>query len=182
MDQLTTADDDTKPTNVDDTKPTDANIQPEIVIGVAIKTDIQTDANIEIVPDTPDTDKTLMEKDTTKDIKKTFVTKNYILKRKHQTACKFKCRVCKAELSTVSKYNQHYLDNHPPTPCPYCDKLFSSLMTMAKHRYKHSEIMFECDTCGIGFSFKSDYESHQHTHNIYQGYVCFKPKCGQRFK
>ena len=29
-------------------------------------------------------------------------------------------RVCTTELESVRGYNQHYLDNHPPTPCPHC--------------------------------------------------------------
>ena len=86
------------------------------------------------------------------------------------------------ELETVKDYNQHYLDNHPPTPCPYCPRLFSSPRTMAKHKYSHDEIMFECETCGQGFMFKSQYESHCHVHLKIQGFVCFKANCGQRFK
>ena len=86
------------------------------------------------------------------------------------------------DLDTVKDYNQHYLDNHPPTPCPYCPCLFSSPRTMAKHKYSHDEIMFECETCGQGFTFKSQYESHRRVHLKIQGFVCFKAKCGQRFK
>ena len=26
---------------------------------------------------------------------------------------------------------------------------------MAKHKYSHDEIMYECETCGWGFTFKS---------------------------
>ena len=90
--------------------------------------------------------------------------------------------MCDAELDNVRDYNQHYLDNHPPTPCPYCPQLFSSPRTMAKHKYSHDEIMYECETCGWGFTFKSQYNSHHRVHLKIQGYVCFKVNCGQRFK
>ena len=117
--------------------------------------------------------------------KKTFVTKEYRLKRRAKTKRKFKCGVCAAELETVSDYsdyNQHYLDNHPPTPCPHCPHLFSSPCTMAKHKYSHVESMFECETCRQGFTFKSQYDSHCRVHFKMQGFVCFKANCGQRFK
>ena len=55
--------------------------------------------------------------------KKTFVTRQFGLKRRN----KFKCGVCAKELDTVRDYNQHYLDNHLPTPCLYCPRLFTSL-------------------------------------------------------
>ena len=79
-------------------------------------------------------------------------------------------------------YNQHYLDNHPPTPCPYCPRLFTSPRTIPKHRYSHAEVMFKCETCGQGFTFRSQYLSHRKVHLTIQGFVCFKAKCGQRFK
>ena len=67
-------------------------------------------------------------------------------------------------------------------PCPYCPRLFSSQRTMAKHKYSHAETMYECETCSQGFSFYSQYNSHRKVHLSIQGYVCFKAKCGQRFK
>ena len=114
--------------------------------------------------------------------KKTFVTRQFGLKRRNRPRRKFKCEKCAQELNTVHDYNQHYLDNHPPTPCPYCPHLFTSLRTMAKHKYSHAEVMYECETCGQGFTFRSQYISHRKVHLTIQGYVCFKAKCGQRFK
>ena len=114
--------------------------------------------------------------------KKTFVTKEYGLKRRTKTKRKFKCGVCAAELESVHDYNQHYLDNHPLTPCPHYPRLFSSPRTMAKHKYSHVEIMYECETCGQGFTFKSQYNSHHKVHLKIQGFVCFKANCGQWFK
>ena len=114
--------------------------------------------------------------------KKTFVTRQFGLKRRNRPKRKFKCEKCAQELETVRDYNQHYLDNHPPTPCPYCPRQFTSPRTMAKHRYSHAETMYECETCGQGFTFRSQYLSHRKVHLTIQGFVCFKAKCGQRFK
>ena len=42
--------------------------------------------------------------------------------------------------------------------------------------------MYECANCGHGFTFKSQLESHRKVHLKMAGFVCFKPKCGKRFK
>ena len=78
--------------------------------------------------------------------------------------------------------NQHCLDNHPPLPCPDCARIFISPRTLAKHRYTHAEYMYECADCGHGFTFNSQLESHRKVHLKMAGFVCFKPKCGKRFK
>ena len=116
------------------------------------------------------------------DKKKTFVTRQFGLRRRNRPKRKFKCERCAQELETVHEYNQHYLDNHPPTPCPYCPRQFISPRMMAKHRYSHAETMYECETCGQGFTFRSQYLSHCKVHLTIQGFVCFKAKCGQCFK
>ena len=156
--------------------------KPGTVLGLAIKTDLVNNPTptTDEPDDTKETGEIQMGNQGTK--KKTFVTKEYGLKKRAKSKCKVKCGVCAMELDTVKDYNQHYLDNHSPTPCPYCPRLFSSPRTMAKHKYCHNEIMFECETCGQGFTFKSQYESHRRVHLKIQGFVCFKVKCGQQFK
>ena len=170
------------PMEVDPPNPSGAGLRPGTLLGVAIKTD-QGDnppTTEDQLDDADDNDDTLTDDKNGK--KKTFVTKEYGLKRRAKTKRKFKCGVCAAELESVWDYNQHYLDNHPLTPCPHCPRLFSSPRTMAKHKYSHDEIMYECKTCGQGFTFKSQYDSHHKVHLKIQGYVCFKANCGQQFK
>ena len=150
--------------------------KPGTVLGTAIKLD----DNNNPTPTADETKKPVEENMGVK--KKTFITKEYGLKKLNKIKRKFKCGVCAMELETVRDYNQHYLDNHLPTPCPYCPRLFSSPCTMAKHKYSHDEIMFKCETCGQGFTFKSQYESHRRVHLKIQGFVCFKVNCGQCFK
>ena len=109
------------PTEANPPNPPGAGPKPGTLLGVAIKTDqgnnpIATEDQLDGVDD--DNDDTQMDDKNGK--KKTFVTKEYGLKRRAKTKRKFKCGVCAAELESVRHYNQHYLDNHPPTPCPYC--------------------------------------------------------------
>ena len=135
--------------------------------------------NGDTIPKNNDNNNDVNKNTNSNEKKKTFVTRHFGLKRRNKQKQKFKCGVSAKELDTVREYNQHYLDNHPPTPCPYCPCLFSSPRTMAKHRYSHAETMFKCETCGMGFSFHSQYVSHHRVHLTIQGFVCFKPKCGQ---
>ena len=122
------------------TNPARTAPKPGTLLGVAIKTD-HTD-KLTTSEDWPDEaneegDNQMDDKDAKK---KTFVTKEYGLKTRAKTKRKFKCGVCATELETVCDYNQHYLDNHPLTPCPHCPHLFSLLRTMAKHKYSHVEL------------------------------------------
>ena len=168
------------------------------VLGVAVKSDTGRDPSgtQDQEPKQTNTDDqnkesqlkpTVAEDDQNKSVKNNKKKENIChptvrTEKKEQTLRKFKCEKCAQELETVHDYNQHYLDNHPPTPCPYCPQLFTSARTMAKHRYRYAETMYECDTCGQGFTFPSQYLSHRKVHLMIQGFVCFKAKCGQCFK
>ena len=134
-----------------------------IVIGTAIKTDGDNDN---------DTQEVKIEK-------KDLNIKQYGIKRKYKLDRKFKCKLCGEKLSSVQEFNQHCLDNHPPLPCPDCTCMFISPQTLAKHRYMHTDYMYECADCGHGFTFKSQLESHHKVHLKMAGFVCFKLKCGK---
>ena len=137
-----------------------------MVLGTAIKTDGENDN---------DTQEVKIEK-------KDLNIKQYGIKRKYKLDHKFKCKLCAAKLSSIQEFNKHYLDNHPPLPCPDCTRVFISPQTLAKHRYTHADYMYECEDCGHGFIFKSQLESHRKVHLKMAGFVCFKPKCGKCFK
>ena len=103
------------PTNPPGTAP-----RPGTLLGVAIKTDqgdnpTTTEDQLDDADDNNDN-----QREDKNGKKKTFVTKEYGLKRRAKTKRKFKCGVCSTELESVHDYNQHYLDNDPPTPCPHC--------------------------------------------------------------
>ena len=114
--------------------------------------------------------------------KKKLSFKQYGIKRKYKQSRKFKCKLCKSELASVQEYNQHYLDSHPPQPCPDCTHVFTSPRTLAKHCYTHAEYMYKCQDCGCGFVFKSQLESHRRVHLKMSGFVCFKPNVANNSK
>ena len=70
----------------------------------------------------------------------------------------------------------------PPVKCDYCEKDFDTPAAMLQHRYQHFEYMYECKHCGHGFHFKSQLREHLRVHQTQGEWVCFKPKCGKRFK
>ena len=122
-------------------KETSVKPLPGTVLGTAIKTDVKTQ-NPESEPKPAP-------------VKKELSFKQYGIKRKYKSTCKFKCKLCPAELPSVQDYNNYYLENHPPQPCPDCTRVFISPRTLAKHRYTHADYMFECNDCGCGFTFES---------------------------
>ena len=85
-------------------------------------------------------------------------------------------------MASVKEHNKHYLDHHPPSPCPYCTRTFISPCTLARHMYVHKEIMYECKICEKGFSFTSQYRAHNRKHSGDTGFMCMKAGCGKRFK
>ena len=98
--------------------------KPGALLGVAVKTD--QNENLTVTDDQPNDadDNGDSQTDEKNRKKKTFVTKEYGLKRRVKTKRKFKCGACDAELDNVRDYNQHYLDNHPPIPCPILPPAF----------------------------------------------------------
>ena len=138
------------------------------VLGMAVKTDMD-DTNCNAIKQEPTP-------------KKELSFKQYGIKRKYKSTHKFMCQICSIELPSVQEFNQHYLDKHPPLPCPDCTRMFSSPCTLAKYWYMHAKFMYECQDCGRGFTCKSQLESHHRVHLKMAGLVCFKPKCGCHFK
>ena len=101
--------------------------KPGTVLGVAVKLDQggesskpenqeqkQTDSNNKTKGKSKSTaEADNQEKNGKNNKKKTFVTRQFGLKRRNRPWRKFKCEKCDQELNTVHDYNQHYLDNHP---------------------------------------------------------------------
>ena len=53
---------------------------------------------------------------------------------------------------------------------------------MLWHKHKHYDYMYECKICDKGFQFESQNWEHMRVHQSQGDWVCFKPKCGKRFK
>ena len=93
---------------------------PGNVLGLAIKTDGDEPETSDIKPKpTP--------------ARKELSIKQYGIKRKYKSTHKFKCNLCSLELPTVQEFKKHYIDNHPPQPCPDCTRVFTLPCTLAKH-------------------------------------------------
>ena len=162
--------DDTKQPALDDTTP----IQPPPegapsmllprIIGTAVK--IETPA----------------KKEKSATTKKVFKTVEYKLKRKYSKYRKFTCVKCSDKFETQKDLNEHFRDTHPPVKCDLCEKHFENPAAMLRHKYKHYEYMFGCKVCGKGFHFESQKREQMRVHQKQGDWVCFKPKCGKRFK
>ena len=94
----------------------------------------------------------------------------------------FRCRVCKKIMNSIWDYNKHYLDEHPPSHWSYCTCSFISPRTLVRDMYSHKEIMFNCKICEKGFSFDSQYKTHNCKHSMDTGFVYMKAGWGKRFK
>ena len=114
--------------------------------------------------------------------KKVFQTVEYKLKRKHVKPCRFSCVGCNSSFSSQKEVNEHFHTSHPPVKCDMCEKSFDTPAAMLRHKYKHYEYMYECDVCSRGFQFASQLQEHKRVHQTQGDWVCFKPKCGKRFK
>ena len=114
--------------------------------------------------------------------KKVFKTVEYKLKRKYVKPRRFSCAGCDSVFSTQKELNEHFRISHPPVKCDICEKFFDTPAAMLRHKYKHYEYMYECDVCSRGFHFASQLQEHKRAHQTQGDWVCFKPKCGKRFK
>ena len=114
--------------------------------------------------------------------KKVFKTVEYKLKRKYVKPRRFSCVGCDSIFSTQKELNEHFRISHLPVKCDTCEKLFDTPAAMMRHKYKHYEYMYECDACSRGFHFASQLQEHKQVHQAQGDWVCFKPKCGKRFK
>ena len=149
-------------------KPTESDVTVPMlprVIGTAIKVKTQSDTAT-----------------TSKSTKKVFKTVEYKLKRKYVKARRFSCVGCNSSFSSQRELNEHFRASHPPVKCDMCEKCFNTPAAMLRHKYKHYEYMYECEVCSRGFQFASQLKEHKRVHQTQGDWVCFKPKCGKRFK
>ena len=114
--------------------------------------------------------------------KKVFKTVEYKLKRKYTKQRNFLCTVCNSRFEKQKYLNEHFRTLHPAVKCDMCDKCFDTPAAMLRHKYKHFDFMCECEICGRGFQFTSQLLEHKRVHQVQGNWVCFRPKCGKRFK
>ena len=114
--------------------------------------------------------------------KKVFKTVEYKLKRKYTKQRKFSCTACNSRFDKQKDLNEHFRTLHPAVKCDMCEKCFDTPAAMIHHKYKHYDFMCECEICGRGFQFMSQLLEYKRVHQVQGDWVCFRPKCGKRFK
>ena len=76
----------------------------------------------------------------------------------------FKCVRCALLCKTIAELNEHFRTKHRQLKCQDCDKTFAKPRSFQKHLYLHKKPNHQCDTCGKGFSFRSQLNSHVPVH------------------
>ena len=93
----------------------------------------------------------------------------------------FKCVHCALLCKTIGELNEHFRTKHRKLKCQDCDKTFTKPRSYQKHLYLHKKPNHECDTCGKGFSFRSQLNSHVPVHANTRTHCCTIPGCEKSF-
>ena len=79
---------------------------------------------------------------------------------KRVRVCTFKCQVCKFVCHCEKERNTHHKDNHGPLTCAVCSEGFNTPSGLHRHKYRHTDLKFTCETCGERFPFESQLKDH----------------------
>ena len=93
----------------------------------------------------------------------------------------FKCVHCALLCKTIGELNEHFRTKHQKLKCQDCDKTFTKPRSYQKHLYLHKKPNHQCDTCGKGFSFCSQLNSHMPVHASTRTHCCTIPGCEKSF-
>ena len=103
------------------------------------------------------------------------------IKSKPKPKRMFKCVRCALLCKTIGELNEHFGTKHRKLKCQDCDKTFTKPRSYQKHLYLHKKPNHQCDTCGKGFSFRSQLNSHMPVHASTRTHCCTTPGCGKSF-
>ena len=103
------------------------------------------------------------------------------IKSKPKPKRMFKCVHCALLCKTIGELNEHFGTKHRKLKCQDCDKTFTKPRSYQKHLYLHKKPNHQCDTCGKGFSFRSQLNSHVPVHASTRTHCCTTPGCGKSF-
>ena len=103
------------------------------------------------------------------------------IKSKPKPKRMFKCVRCALLCKTIGELNEHFGTKHRKLKCQDCDKTFTKPRSYQKHLYLHKKPNHQCDTCGKGFSFRSQLNSHVPVHASMRTHCCTTPGCGKSF-
>ena len=94
----------------------------------------------------------------------------------------FRCQTCKYICHCEKERNQHHKDNHGLLTCAVCSEVFNNPSGLHRHKYRHTDLKFTCESCGDSFPFKSQLKDHRVKHLTDRGHSCFSKDCGRSFK
>ena len=94
----------------------------------------------------------------------------------------FRCQTCKYICHSERERNQHHKDNHCPLSCAVCSEVFNTPSGLHRHKYRHTDLKFTCESCGENFPFESQLKDHWVKHLSIRGHSCFSKDCGRSFK
>ena len=103
------------------------------------------------------------------------------IKSKPKPKRMFKCVHCALLCKTIGELNEHFGTKHRKLKCQDCDKTFTKPRSYQKHLYLHKKPNHQCDTCGKGFSFRSQLNSHMPVHASARTHCCTTSGCGKSF-
>ena len=113
--------------------------------------------------------------------KGSFTTKSHTL-HKPQKTHKYHCRMCKTGVNSARELVDHHQTVHGIVYCPVCNKPFNNPISMARHKYSHTEKQYHCKKCGESFNFNSELQTHDITHQRWAKHLCTFLACGKIFK
>ena len=94
----------------------------------------------------------------------------------------FKCPSCEHRARSEKERNQHHKTAHGVLKCAVCEDTFDTPSGLHRHKYKHTNLNFICETCGDKFPFSSQLKDHHIKHLTGKGHTCFAKNCGKSFK
>ena len=94
----------------------------------------------------------------------------------------FKCQTCSYVCHSEKERNQHHKDKHGLLTCAVCNEVFNTPSGLHRHKYRHTDRKFTCETCGDQYPFESQLKDHRIKHLRGKGHTCFTNNCGKAFK
>ena len=94
----------------------------------------------------------------------------------------FKCPSYDHRARSEKERNQHHKTVHGVLKCAVCEDTFDTPSGLHRHKYKHTNLNFICETCGDKFPFSSQLKDHHIKHLTGKGHTCFAKNCWKSFK
>ena len=88
----------------------------------------------------------------------------------------------KTSVTVKKERNTHHKDNHGSLTCAVCNEVYETPSDLHRHKYRHTDKKFTCETCREQFPFESQFKDHCTKHLTGRAHTCFAKNCGKSFK